>query len=89
LEDSPSANEWKLMSFGKKGENADHKFIDNDTGMRYITIFYTSLNDVLKRIRDNEITTLGDTPVLLPDGNHFILVQDPDGTFIELIGGMK
>ncbi|MEQ8715281.1 MAG: VOC family protein [Cyclobacteriaceae bacterium] len=89
LEDSPSTNEWKLMSFGKKGENADHQFIDSDTGMRYITIFYNTLNDVWKRIKDNDIATLGDTPVLLPDGRHFILVKDPDGTFIELIGGME
>lgn len=89
LEDAPSANEWKLMSFGKKGENASHQYIDTDTGMRYITIFYNSLNDVLQRIKENNIETLGETPVLLPDGNHFILVQDPDGTFIELIGGME
>lgn len=89
LEDSPSANEWKLMSFGKKGENAQHSYIDGDTGMRYITIFYNTLNDVLGRIRDNNVATLGETPYLLPDGRHFILVKDPDGTFIELIGGME
>jgi catechol 2,3-dioxygenase-like lactoylglutathione lyase family enzyme len=89
LEDSPAANEWKLMSFGKKGDNSTHNYIDTDTGMRYITIFYNSLNGVLKRISDNDIPILGETPVLLPDGNHFILVQDPDGTFIELIGGME
>lgn len=88
LEDAPSANEWKLMSFGKKGSNADHHHIDGDTGMRYVTIYYNTLNDVLARIEDNNIATLGDTPVLLPDGRHFILVRDPDGTFIELIGGM-
>lgn len=89
LEDSPAANEWKLMSFGKKGENMNHEYIDDDNGMRYVTIFYKTLNDVLERIRDNDIATLGETPYLLPDGRHFILVKDPDGTFIELIGGME
>ncbi|MEM8894347.1 MAG: VOC family protein [Bacteroidota bacterium] len=88
LEDSPSANEWKLMSFGKSGENAGHNYITEDVGMRYITIFYNSLNTVHERVKSNDIPMLGETPVKLPDGRHFILVQDPDGTFIELIGPM-
>jgi hypothetical protein len=32
---------------------------------------------------------LGDTPVALGEKDHFVLVQDPDGTIIELIGPLK
>jgi hypothetical protein len=43
---------------------------------------------VLKRIKANNIKTLGDTasPQPIGDGLYFVMVQDPDGTFIELIG---
>lgn len=40
----------------------------------------------MQRIKENNIKMLGDTPVQLPDGRTFILIQDPDGIFIELIG---
>lgn len=84
LEDSPEATEWKLMSFGNKGSK--DTYINEGVGMRYITIFVNDLKTVVSRIKKNKIPMLGDTPTKLPDGRYFILVQDPDGVFIELIG---
>ena len=90
LMDSPQANQWKLMSFGKSGSHPMPKYIEEDTGMQYITIMVNSLQPFLKRIKKHNIKLLGDTPESLDDGtNHFILVQDPDGTFIELIGPLN
>jgi len=86
LEDSPNANEWKLMSFNKKAGHKKPKYIDDDTGMQYTTIFVTSMAPFLERIKANKVTLLGETPTELPDGQTFVLIQDPDGTFIELIG---
>lgn len=86
LEDSAQANEWKMMSFGKKAEHPEQKYLHDDTGLQYITIFVKNIHPFIERIRKNNIQILSGTPSTLDDGRGFILVQDPDGTFIELIG---
>jgi len=89
LEESPDGNQWKLMSFGKEAAHPMPKFIQDDTGMQYVTIMVASLDPFLKRIEKHNVKLLGDTPIPLDEENHFVLVQDPDGTFIELIGPLK
>lgn len=89
LEDSPEANEWKLMSFDKKANPPKKKFIQDDTGVQYITIQVKALKPVIERLKQRKVTFLGDTPIPLNQQAHFVLVQDPDGTFIELIGPME
>jgi len=86
LEDSPQANEWKLMSFGTKPGHKKPAFLEEDTGMQYITILVNHLEPIMKRIESNGIKILSGKPSKLDDNRLFILVQDPDGTFIELIG---
>lgn len=50
----------------------------------------SDLTPFVERIKARGVTLLGKAPVPLGDsGNHFVLVQDPDGIFIELIGPMK
>ena len=89
LQDSPDANQWKLMSFNKDGSHPIPKYIHDDTGMQYITINVNSLEPFLKRIKKHNVKLLGDTPVPLGEKDHFVLVQDPDGTIIELIGPLQ
>lgn len=89
LQDSPDANQWKLMSFNKDGSHPMPKYIHDDTGMQYITINVNSLEPFLKRIKKHNVKLLGDTPVPLGEKDHFVLVQDPDGTIIELIGPLQ
>lgn len=88
LEDSPQANVWKLLSFGNEAPHPRSTYIQDDHGMQYITINVNSLEPFLKRINRHGVKLLGDTPIPLGE-NHFVLVQDPDGTFIELIGPLK
>ena len=88
LEDSPQANEWKLMSFGTKPGHKKPTYLHDDTGMQYITILVNHLNPIIERIEKNNIKILSKKPSELGEGRFFILVQDPDGTFIELIGPM-
>ena len=38
LQDSPNANQLKLMSFGKEGSHPMPRYIHDDTGIQYITI---------------------------------------------------
>ncbi len=89
LQDSPDANQWKIMSFKKEGSHPMPKYIHDDTGMQYITINVNSLAPVLERIKKHKVKLMGDTPVALGETDHFVLVQDPDGTIIELIGPLK
>ncbi len=88
LQDSPQANEWKLMSFGTKPGHKKPNYLHDDTGMQYITILVNHLEPIIKRIEKNNIKILSGKPSDLGEGRLFILVQDPDGTFIELIGAM-
>ncbi|SEI38044.1 Catechol 2,3-dioxygenase [Dyadobacter koreensis] len=88
LENSPESTDWKLMSFGKKAGHSKPKFIQDDTGMQYITIQVKSLQPVIDRLKEQNVTFLGNTPTPLTKDSHFVLVQDPDGTFVELIGPM-
>ena len=83
-----TATQWKLMSFGDRAAPQENAFIDNHTGMQYITLFVNNLSDAIARLETHGVAMLGETPTQLPDGRHFVLVQDPDGTFIELIGPM-
>jgi len=89
LQDSPEANQWKLMSFKKEGSHPMSTYIHDDTGPQYITISVNSLEPFLQRIKKHNVKLLGETPVALGETDHFVLVQDPDGTFIELIGPLK
>ncbi|WP_204336046.1 VOC family protein [Leptobacterium flavescens] len=85
LEDSPQANQFKLVSFGKKRASIP-EHIQDDTGVQYITIFVNSVTPFLNRIRENNIELLGETPIKLGDNRNFLLIRDPDGIFVELIG---
>jgi catechol 2,3-dioxygenase-like lactoylglutathione lyase family enzyme len=89
LQDSPDASPWKLMSFGKDGSHPLPEYITDDTGPQYVTIRLNSLDPVLKRIGQHDVKLLGETPVAMNETDHFALVQDPDGTFVELIGPLK
>lgn len=86
LEDSPQANEWKLMSFGTKASHPKPRYIHDDTGMQYITILVNHLDPVIERIEKYKIPVLSGKPSKLDENRSFILIQDPDGTFVELIG---
>jgi catechol 2,3-dioxygenase-like lactoylglutathione lyase family enzyme len=86
LEDDPNANEWKLLSFGKDANHPKQNYVHDDTGIQYITIFVNNISPFLERVKSNNIKILSDAPSELGGGNYFLLIQDPDGTFIELIG---
>lgn len=86
LENSENAPEWKLMTFGKKANHKMPKYVPDDTGMQYITIFVKSMQPFIERIKAHQVKMLGSTPSMLDANRQFVLVQDPDGNFIELIG---
>jgi catechol 2,3-dioxygenase-like lactoylglutathione lyase family enzyme len=78
--------EWKLLTFKKEGTHPKQQYIHDDTGVQYVTIFVEDTRPFQKRIKKNNIKLLGDTPIKLDDDRTFLLIQDPDGLFIEIIG---
>ena len=86
VEDRPDATEWKLISFGKQAAHPKQKWIQDDTGVQYITLMVNSLRPFIERLKENEVPLLGETPTPLSDTMSFVLIQDPDGNFVELIG---
>ena len=86
LEDTPSATEWKLMEFAKLSRKSVRKFVYQNIGMQYITINVNSITPFIEQLRAQKVKFLGETPITLADGRWFILIQDPDKNFIEIIG---
>ena len=86
LENSEEATELKLMSFNKKSSRKNQSFIPDKNGIRYLTLFVKSMAPIIKRIEKNEVKTLGKTPTMLDENRMFVLIQDPDGNFVEFIG---
>jgi catechol 2,3-dioxygenase-like lactoylglutathione lyase family enzyme len=89
LENSPDATDWKLMSFGKKASHPKPRYIQDDTGMQYITINVKALQPIIDRLTQLKVPFLGSTPTPLNATAHFVFVQDPDGNFVELIGPLQ
>jgi catechol 2,3-dioxygenase-like lactoylglutathione lyase family enzyme len=90
LRDEPDAAQFKVMSFEKDAKTPKSTHIQDALGMQYVTLMVADLTPFVERIKSRGVSLLGETPIPLGDsGNHFVLVQDPDGTFIELIGPMK
>ncbi|WP_157618533.1 VOC family protein [Spirosoma spitsbergense] len=89
LENSPDATDWKLMSFGKKASHPKPRYIQDDTGMQYITINVKALQPIIDRLTQLKVPFLGSTPTPLNEKAHFVFVQDPDGNFVELIGPLQ
>ena len=86
LEDSPTANQWKIVNFesAPKADHTDH--IQGRSGMQYITLYVDNVDPHLARLKEADVKLLGSTPVKLDDGRRFLLLRDPNGIFIEIIG---
>ena len=84
-----NATSLKLMTFGERAKKQENRFIHSHTGIQYLTIYVTALEPILARIKEHQVKLLGQTPIPLGEKMSFVLIQDPDGTFVELIGPMK
>lgn len=85
-ENSENSTEFKLMSIGTKSKHPKQKYMSDDTGIQYITLFVKEIQPVIDRAKQHNVLILSSTPSILDNGRKFILIQDPDGTFIEIIG---
>jgi hypothetical protein len=77
----------KMMSFPKaKAAKSDQRFIHSTLGFSYLTLHVMNLDASMKRLKAAKIPFEGETPVALGGNNALLVVRDPDGNFVELIG---
>ncbi len=81
-----TSSEWKLMSLGTNAQHPKQKFMSDDTGIQYVTLFVHEIQPILDRAKNNKVKILSKQPSVLDDGRKFLLLQDPDGNFLEIIG---
>ena len=90
LGEGSAATKVKLMAFPDAGAaKPDRHFIHSTLGLNYLTIYSSDLIPTLGRLKAGGIKLLGESPVALGGGTFLVTFQDPDGSFIELIGPMK
>ena len=84
------ATKIKLMSFPDLAvAKPERKFVHSTMGLNYLTIYVGDMTQSLSLLKAAGVKLLGDSPVDLGGGTKLVTFQDPDGTFIELIGPAK
>lgn len=84
------ATKIKLMYFPDLAvAKPERKFVHSTMGMNYLTIYVSDMTQQLRQLKEGGVKLLGDSPVELGGGTKLVTFQDPDGTFIELIGPAK
>jgi len=86
LVDSPTATTLKLACCSDT-TGTTYRFVTDSPGVRYLTFEVPSTKAIKERLAQNQIPLLGKTPVSMGDDLELILVRDPDGVFVEIIGG--
>lgn len=85
--DTDGATRIKMMSFpAAPGKKADQDFIHSTLGIRYLTLYVSSVDRTLERLTKTGVKPIGETPVAIGNDLRLVTVRDPDGNFIELIG---
>lgn len=86
LGEGDAATEWKLMTFPDLPDAVSESNITHQQGMQYMTIHVDHLGPYVDRARSHGLELMGETPIPLGEENHFLLLQAPEGTFVEVIG---
>ncbi len=86
LGDEPTATKLKIMTIPGAGlKKVDNQYIGSSLGFRYLTISVSNLAKTMERLKQHGISPVKE-PYRLGGINYLILVKDPDGNTVELIG---
>jgi hypothetical protein len=90
LGNEPAATRLKLMEIPEAGPRpVDNQYICSSLGFKYLTVFVTDLTRTMERLKQHQIVPVKPPYRLAGGGNSLILVKDPDGNIIELIGPLR
>jgi catechol 2,3-dioxygenase-like lactoylglutathione lyase family enzyme len=86
LGDGPTATNLKIMTIPGAGlKKVDNQYIGSSLGFRYLTISVSNLTRTLERLKQHGVLPVKE-PYRLGGDSYLILVKDPDGNTVELIG---
>ena len=86
LGEEPTATKLKIMTIpGANSKKVDNQYIGSSLGFRYLTVSVSDLAKTMERLKQNGVAPVKE-PYRLGGNNYLILVKDPDGNTIELIG---
>ena len=87
LGNEPTATKLKIMRIPEaRSQKVDNQYLGSSLGFRYLTVFVSDLTKAMERLQRHGVAPVKE-PYRLRDGTHYlILVKDPDGNNIELIG---
>ncbi len=82
----PAATRLKIMQIPGEGSHpVDNRYIGSSLGFRYLTLHVSDLTKTIERLDRNRVEPVK-PPYRLPSGDYLVLVRDPDGNLIEMIG---
>jgi predicted enzyme related to lactoylglutathione lyase len=70
---------------GANSKKVDNQYIGSSLGFRYLTINVADLAKTMERLKQHGVAPVKE-PYRLSGNSHLILVKDPDGNIVELIG---
>jgi catechol 2,3-dioxygenase-like lactoylglutathione lyase family enzyme len=80
----------KLVRFSGAPRCCDVRYLHSVTGPRYLTLRVADIDAAVERLRAAGVEPKAHGPVEMPEpfkpGTWIAVVQDPEGTMIELIG---
>ncbi len=86
LGDEPAATRLKVMTIpGANSKKVDNQYIGSSLGFRYLTINVADLTQTMARLKRSGVAPVKE-PYQLGGNSYLILVKDPDGNTVELIG---
>jgi catechol 2,3-dioxygenase-like lactoylglutathione lyase family enzyme len=86
----PNATKLKIMEIpGSASKRVDNTYLGSSLGFSYITVFVSDLGRTLERCKARQVTPVKEPYQLGGGNNYLVVVKDPDGNNIELIGPMN
>mgnify|MGYP001126633644 CR=1 FL=1 len=86
LGNEPDATKLKVMEVpGAGSKKVDNQYISSSLGFSYLTIMVANIDKATARLARNGVAPVK-PPYQLGGNNYLVLVKDPDGNIIELIG---
>ena len=91
ISDSEDSSQLKIVSLEEQEDFNTEEVkttIQQQLGLQYLTLQVYSLDPIMARLKKEGVLPQAETPLDLGNGNFLILLKDPDGVFVEVIGSL-
>ncbi len=85
ISNEPNAGVIKVVGYQGTKQPRKSNYLRDHVGPQMLNFKVQSMEPYLERIEGRNLKLYGSTPTPLNDSGQFVLIQDPNGIFIELI----